>query len=333
MSTTPAVSNQARHILQVWFGLACALSLLVACGQDSPANDTEADVAVEVDAPSELEVAIVASTLSGNVPQRISFSADLAADPADLSFQWFIDDRPYTTESSFEIVFNRAGQTKVDLVVSDTRGARAEDSVTVRLLGCGQLRFDRFTLDSPIEVAPGGEARVRLARLVNDGDAIETPFSVAFALSLDESYEPGIDPEISRIGAVAVRSGQPRGAGRARPIQHNVRENGAREVRPVEVGVRQVHASEVCADEAGVRQVRPGEDGTPQVGVSERDSFAVRVPEARTGEPGAGERGVVEERVVEDHAGAVRADEPADRDHGTSEARPRHVRLVEGDLP
>lgn len=188
--------------------LVLALMLLfVACGGDSPTTDTGSDSDVDVDVTGEFTVAIVASTLSGNVPQRIDFSADITGGPDGLTLQWFIDDRPYTNERSFEIVFNRAGQTRVELVATDARGTRESDSVTVRLLGCGQLRFDRFTLGSPIEVAPGGETRVQLARLINEGDAIESPFAVALWLSLDDTFDPENDREIGRIEVASMAQG------------------------------------------------------------------------------------------------------------------------------
>ena len=185
-----------------------ALLLGPACGEDTkPSDDADTGVETEV-TPDEFTVAIEASALTGNVPQRIAFSATAdGVELSALSLTWTIDGQPYTTEPSFEIVFNRAGRTVIGLVAENTGGGRAETSVTVDLLGCGQLRFDRFTLDSPIEVAPGGVARVRLAQLINDGDAIEKPFDVALALSLDETYEPELDREIGRVTIPSMRQG------------------------------------------------------------------------------------------------------------------------------
>lgn len=190
-------------------GLAVLAALAVgACGEDSgPQDDTDTSVETEV-TPQAFTIAIDASTLTGNVPQRIAFSARAeGAELSALELTWTIDGQPYSTETGFEIVFNRAGRTAIGLAAVNMDGGRAETSVTVDLLGCGQLRFDRFTLDSPIEVAPGGVARVRLAQLINDGDAIEKPFDVALALSLDETYEPELAREIGRVTIPSMRQG------------------------------------------------------------------------------------------------------------------------------
>ena len=190
----------------------CLVPTLVACGDDgtnvADTDTNEVDVAV----PGPFTIAIEASALTGNVPQKIRFEArsDIALDRLALS--WFIDDQPFTTDPSFEIVFNRAGQTKV-VVVAELIGSegepdsRQEATVTVQLLGCGQLRFDRFSLDSPTEVPPGGVARVRVGSLVNDGDRIDTPFAVGLALSLDDRYEPAEDPIVDRYEVPGMGSG------------------------------------------------------------------------------------------------------------------------------
>lgn len=194
---------------QLRMGVALFAALAVgACGEDTePRGDADTSAELEV-TPEAFTIAIDASALTGNVPQRIAFSAQAGGvELSGLALSWTIDGQPYTTEPSFEIVFNRAGRTTVGLVAVAADGGRAEDAVTVDLLGCGQLRFDRFTLDSPIEVAPGGVARVRLAQLINDGDAIERPFDVALALSLDETFEPELDREIGRVTIPSMPQG------------------------------------------------------------------------------------------------------------------------------
>lgn len=187
-------------------------ALLVACGSDGPAKERDAD-AGEVDAPdttTTFTVAIDASALTGNVPQRVAFSAKAEGVALeDLALEWAIDGQPFSSEPGFEIVFNRAGQTKVDLFASllTDPASRAVASVTVRLNGCGQLRFDRFSLDAPTEVAPGGVTRVRVGRLINDGDTIATPFHVALFLSEDDVFDAADDREIGRIAVPGMGEG------------------------------------------------------------------------------------------------------------------------------
>ncbi|HRE91441.1 MAG TPA: CARDB domain-containing protein, partial [Myxococcota bacterium] len=202
-----ATGANARQI-PPWGVALLAVLLCSACGEDPKGSD-ETDTSAEVEVtPEAFTVTIEATALTGNVPQRIGFSASAeGAELSTLALTWTIDGQPYTTEPSFEIVFNRAGRTAIGLLAESADGGRAETSVTVDLLGCGQLRFDRFTLDSPIEVAPGGVARVRLAQLINDGDAIERPFDVALALSLDETWEPELDLEIGRVTIPSMPQG------------------------------------------------------------------------------------------------------------------------------
>lgn len=184
-----------------------AMLALVACGEGGTSADTDTDISTEV-VPDAFTVAIESSGLTGNVPQRIAFSATAeGVELSRLALSWFIDGQPYTTEPSFEIVFNRAGRTVIELVAVSEDGGQATTSVTVDLLGCGQLRFDRFTLGSPIEVAPGGVARVQLARLINDGDAIQKAFHVALALSVDETFEAELDREIGRVAIPSMPQG------------------------------------------------------------------------------------------------------------------------------
>ncbi len=195
--------------------LACA-ALACACSDTSESSPPTSDAGFvdEVTSPA-FSVEILASSESGNVPLAVTFSAvAVGVEPDQVRFQWFVDDGPISNDSEFEVVFNRAGASVIELVAESLddngrpTGVLARDSLTLNLLGCADLEFDRFTLDSPTEVPPGGTVRVRLGRLMNEGDRIEVPFGVSLGLSLDDRWDPPTDTAAGDllIGGIEIPS-------------------------------------------------------------------------------------------------------------------------------
>lgn len=200
-------------------GTSCLFLLvwgLVACSGDvSSPNTQDADTVRQDAVEPPLSVAILPSAFTGNVPIPIRFEARLeGATAEEVAFVWLVDGAQISTEPSFEVVFNRAGASVIELVVrrldsdGQATGAPVRDTVTLQLLGCADLEFDRFTLDSPTEVPPGGQIRVRYARLLNQGDRIDAPFEVALGLSRDDRWDPaeGLAEPDQLVGSYLVAS-------------------------------------------------------------------------------------------------------------------------------
>ncbi len=198
----------------------CAL----ACGGDGagPTADT-AQGEAEVTPLPDFTVSIDASALSGNTPLTVVFTAEVEGVeseatgspsgllPEALTLRWLVDDVLAGSEATLTFPFYRAGSSVVRLQ-ADLRNEAgdvktAEDSVTLNLLGCADLQFDRLTLEFPTDVAPGANLTVDVGRLRNEGDRIEGPFEVALALSLDERWDPAIDRLISAFEVDGMPSG------------------------------------------------------------------------------------------------------------------------------
>ncbi|MCA9517113.1 MAG: pre-peptidase C-terminal domain-containing protein [Myxococcales bacterium] len=197
--------------------LVLALPLAAACGGDggTPAEDTVADTRPDVEALPTLTAHIEASTLSGNAPLTVTFSVDVGgvedADASGLLYRWTIDGAAVGDgEPTLEFPFYRAGASnvKVEVEYRDALGRSvvAADTVVVRVQGCAELTFDRLTLDSPVDVAPGDSLRIKFATLFNEGDAIEADFDVAVALSADDQWDPD-DRELGRFTVRGLASG------------------------------------------------------------------------------------------------------------------------------
>lgn len=190
---------------------------LGACGGDDvdPGEDTATGDA----SPADVEIApqftavIVASRLSGNAPLEVDFDVELMGDvdPDTLSYTWSVDGSVAAETRTFSNPFYRSGAATVSVLVEyiGATGAYSSngDSVVIRVQGCADLTFDRLTLEPPVEVAPGDDVTIRVARLLNEGDTIEQPFDVVVALSINEVYDPAEDLEIARWTEQGMASG------------------------------------------------------------------------------------------------------------------------------
>jgi len=189
------------------------IALVTACGGDGagPPEDT-AQGETEVTPLPDFTVSIAASALAGNTPLTVEFTASaVGVELEQLTLRWFVDDAFAGAEPTLTFPFYRAGASVVRLEadlrneVGDVKSD--EDAVTLSLLGCADLQFDRLTLEFPTDVPPGANLTVDVGRLRNEGDRIDGPFEVALALSLDERW----DPEVDRlIGALQI-DGMPSG--------------------------------------------------------------------------------------------------------------------------
>ncbi|MFO0748626.1 MAG: CARDB domain-containing protein [Myxococcota bacterium] len=177
------------------------IALASACGGDGgPSGDTAADVEVtpEVSDFPDFSVGIDASRLSGNAPLTIDFSAVVTGVAKDaLTYRWLVDGSPLGSDPTFTHAFFRAGSSTVVLEATFTREdgevkvADATSIVSVR--ACADLRFDRFSVDAPTELPPGGTLRVKVGKVFNDGDAIEDAFQLALGLSSDDHFDAATD--------------------------------------------------------------------------------------------------------------------------------------------
>lgn len=200
-----------RYTLAILVGLA---ALAAACGDDAATVQDTVEVEAEVLEPlPELTVAITSTRLTGNAPLEVGFTAVVTgADPEDLTITWSVDGAAVGEGPSFEFTFFRAGSATV---VAEATFVRAADQATVsqsatavvQVRACADLRFDRFTVDAPTELPPGGSLRVRVARLINDGDTIEDPFVVALALSSDAHLDLASDVVVAGPTFQSMTSG------------------------------------------------------------------------------------------------------------------------------
>lgn len=177
--------------------MAAVLPLVVlGCGEDAGVTgDGETDAEVEVTPLPDFTVSIEASTLEDNTPLRATFTArSEGVELGELTLSWTVDGAAAGEGETLSWPFYRSGTSTVTLnaerfALGQVKAASA--SVTMKLAGCADLLFDRLTMDAPIEVPPGGALKVKVGRLVNEGDAIGHPFEVVLALSSDDKFDAG----------------------------------------------------------------------------------------------------------------------------------------------
>lgn len=176
------------------------LALATACGEDPGASaDARADAdTAEVEGFPDFTVAIDAPRLSGNAPLTIAFEAAVTGtSPSSLTYAWIVDGSQLGTDRELTHTFFRAGSSTVVLRATYTRADGevkvADTTAIVTVRACADLRFDRFSVDLPTELPPGGTLRVKVGKLMNDGDAIEDSFQVALGLSQDAHFDPAED--------------------------------------------------------------------------------------------------------------------------------------------
>ncbi|MCB9728631.1 MAG: hypothetical protein H6744_20810 [Deltaproteobacteria bacterium] len=201
-SPRPASLLRAATLLCLTTLLACGGSTPDAAGApDADTSSPEAGGAGDSLEPlPELRVSIVASTLTGNAPLAVDFSAEVIGDAsscAALEYAWLVGADTTYEDPSFTHTFFSSGSAQVSLTLTcraaDGRETTAGDAVEVRTAGCADLLFDQVSLDSPVEVAPGDTARLKQGKLFNEGDAINVPFELRVVLSIDDVYDPETD--------------------------------------------------------------------------------------------------------------------------------------------
>jgi len=191
------------------FGMAVAY---LACGGDAGSGKDVVAAEAEVTPLPDFSVSIDASALAGNTPLTVEFTAKVeGAELDDLTFRWIVDDVLAGSEATLTYPFYRAGTSTVKLQ-ADLRSQAgdvksAENSVSLSLLGCADLQFDRLTLEFPTDVPPGANLTVDVGRLRNEGDRIDGTFEVALALSVDERFDPEVDRIISAFPIDGMPSG------------------------------------------------------------------------------------------------------------------------------
>ncbi len=276
-----ALTSPARH-----FALALlALFALGGCGDGGtsdadaapPAEDTTGDATPA----GPFDAAIVASALTGNAPLTLDFSvavtppAGLDGEAAaswegGLRYRWTVDDAPAGEEAEFGFSFFRAGSATIALTVTDVAtGLTATDAVIVRVRGCADLRFEAFAVDVPTTLPPGGQLRVLRGALVNDGDAVEGPVSVAVGLAATEFWDPAtgfLSAPLVLDGLAAGPAGRVELAGQAFDLPADIPEG--------------TYAAFLVADpEAVVNECQEANNALAGAGVIEIDIDAGRLPD------------------------------------------------------
>lgn len=208
---------RSRPLLTSIVAAALVVALGSACGGDggdTDTTDTRTDTSeADVEPLPSFDVVINASKLSGNAPLTVDFDLTVGGDinAETLTYRWTVDGVTAAETRSFSHPFYRSGSfavaVRAEYLASGGRVAVAEDSVIIRVQGCADLTFDRLTLDSPVEVAPGEAVTLLAAKLFNEGDTIEDDFDVVVALSVDERYDPDEDYEIDRWTVAGMASG------------------------------------------------------------------------------------------------------------------------------
>ncbi|MEZ4266010.1 MAG: CARDB domain-containing protein [Myxococcota bacterium] len=178
---------------------------------DSGQGATDGDSAVAL--PT-LRVAINASTLTGNAPLVVDFSASIEGDTSaceTLTYAWEVNTTTTYDEAEFTHTFFSSGTAPIRLELtcrtSDGRQAKSNDAVEVRTSGCADLLFDQVSLDPPVEVAPGDTVRIKQGKLYNEGDSITVPFELRVVLSLDDIYDAATDVVVATRSFETMPSG------------------------------------------------------------------------------------------------------------------------------
>ncbi|MDP6946506.1 MAG: CARDB domain-containing protein, partial [Myxococcota bacterium] len=151
---------------------------------------------------------ILASTTEGNAPMDVDFSVELTSaetrsglatflDRDELTYEWKVGPHAEYDVEEFRHSFYAPTVAAIRLEVTyrteDGRTAVASDTEQVRVLGCADLVFEQISLAPPVEVAQGDTVTFLQAKLLNEGDVIESPFEVWIVLSEDDIYDPETD--------------------------------------------------------------------------------------------------------------------------------------------
>ncbi|MGB0589921.1 MAG: CARDB domain-containing protein [Myxococcota bacterium] len=181
----------------------------------SAIDDRPGSVDVAEDLP-EFSVRILASATEGNAPMDVDFSVEITSDDDvdanALSYQWSIGPLANYDVAEFRHSFYAPTVASVDLTVT-YRGADGSEVVEtdkeqIRVLGCADLMFEEISLASPVEVGQGESVSFLQAKMLNEGDVIETPFEVWVVLSDDDILDLEVDHVVSVRQFEGMESGQ-----------------------------------------------------------------------------------------------------------------------------
>lgn len=208
-TTGPMIGRRAAAAV-----LACA-AVHGACGGEGGAADGDATAdgdLGEVTPLPDFSVAIEASALTGNTPLTAEFTATAeGVELSALTLRWIIDNVLVGSEPTMSFPFYRAGASTVTLEAELRNEAgdvkTASDTVSLTLLGCADLQFDRITLELPTDVPPGATLVLDFGRVRNEGDRIDGDFSVALGLSLDDRWDPAEDVLLPGVTLPGMGSG------------------------------------------------------------------------------------------------------------------------------
>jgi hypothetical protein len=208
----------------VVFSAVISMTAWSACGSDNEDTDANGgqDTISQQDARlSDVEILplpdfiarIQASPASGNSPLDVSFSVDLQGDvqPYELSYSWLIAETVGYSDSEFTHTFFQKGNHSVSLKVTytsaDGRVQVSEDLLTITVAGCADLKWNQISMAPPVEVAAGDLVSLKQGTLFNEGDRIDSKFTVGVYLSLNEVFEPDNDKLISQWELDGMDSG------------------------------------------------------------------------------------------------------------------------------
>ena len=175
---------------------------------------------VDDSGPSEVlpdfTVKIVASATEGNAPMDVDFSVELTTDdeldPSALSYAWSVGPHANYDVEEFQHSFYAPTSAKVELSVTyragDGQEVVATDSEQIRVLGCADLMFEQVSMAPPVEVGQGENVSFIQAKMLNEGDVIETPFEVWVVLSDDDILDLEEDHVVLKRSFEGMESGQ-----------------------------------------------------------------------------------------------------------------------------